>query len=74
MCAVGTCLLPFLLLNVVICLFKKVWFPEATICGAESSAKTWRERSDVSSCDRLDREETGARVSGTPAVSSHISH
>lgn len=66
-----------LLLNVVIpcllSLFLKVWFPETTICRAESSAKTWRERGDFSSCDRLDREEIGAGVSGKAAVSSSVS-
>lgn len=48
-----------------------VRFPEATIYRAESSAKTWRERSDFSSCDRLDREETGAGVSESFCHAKH---
>lgn len=54
-----------------LCPSKKVRFPETTVCRAESSAKTWRERSDFSSCDRLDRKKTGARV---PESLCHAKH
>lgn len=39
-----------------------VWFLKVIICGVESLVKIWRERSDFSLCDRLDREEIGVRV------------